>query len=143
MLTKQLLKTIIYLMPEETINATPITPQTPPVVPVAGTSDDTKTLVTILLLIFLNPVGTIVMWVWTKWKTWVKALVTCFTCLPITIAIIGFLVSVLLVAINPKEAINRANQLEQQQLQNSEQNLPLNNLPDNLPAPTDTNAPSY
>ncbi|MCX6783997.1 MAG: hypothetical protein NT141_02930 [candidate division WWE3 bacterium] len=136
-------------MPEKTINATPIppvAPQTPPVVKPAGETEDTRTIVTILLLIFVYPVGFALMWFWAKWKKSIKALVTCITCLPILIAIIFFFGSILLVAINPKEALNRANQMQQQQLQNSEQNLPLNNgttLPEPVLPSSDTNVPSY
>ncbi|MDQ5951253.1 MAG: hypothetical protein QG639_530 [Patescibacteria group bacterium] len=83
--------------------------QQPPVQPgpepvKQGVSEDTKTLITVLLLIFVFPVGLIVMFFWPNWKWWVKLLVA------LPVLFFGFLIlsAVVLVAVNPSEAIEKA-----------------------------------
>lgn len=68
------------------------------------TSDDTKTIITVILLVTVYPVGLIFMWFWTNWKLWVKILVS----FPISLAILGILFAVLLIAVNPYKQITKA-----------------------------------
>lgn len=85
----------------------PIQPATAPQVLNQQPQNNTPTIVTVLLLIFLPPIGVIVMWLWPKWKVWVKVLVTIVPVL--LMFVVGTLLSITLVAINPARQFKLAN----------------------------------
>lgn len=68
-------------------------------------SDHTlRTILVIVALILFYPLGLVLMYVLTKWRGWVKFLVT----LPLVLFIVGLVAAVVLVAVNPKEQIQKA-----------------------------------
>lgn len=65
-----------------------------------------KTVATILTLIFFWPVGLIFMFLWMKWPVWLKVVITILLVISLPFVFIFFAAA--LIAINPKEAQDRA-----------------------------------
>lgn len=80
-----------------------------PTPPAPDTDYKTKKWIVILLLIFFYPFGLIFMWVWMK--SWSQTLKIVLTVLPlITLVILSFVSAILLVVINPKAQLEKAQQ---------------------------------
>lgn len=78
----------------------------------SGTSQETKKIITIILLFLVYPIGLLFMWIWTKWKIWVKLLVSGCGCI-LYIFFISVFSAGLLIALNPKAKIDKANCVKQ------------------------------
>ena len=87
---------------------TPIVPPAPGQVPPAPTppteTSTAKTVIVVLTLLFVYPLGVILMYVLTKWKGWVKFLLT----LPLILFLVGIAAAAVLIAIDPKGQIEKA-----------------------------------
>lgn len=68
-------------------------------------SPDTKLIVTVLFLIFIYPVGLLLMWFWTPWKSWIKIILS----LPVILVVLAVLMTIVLIAINPRKQFDQAN----------------------------------
>jgi hypothetical protein len=71
--------------------------------------ENIKTIFTVILLVLIYPIGLILMWIWMKWPRWAKIVIS----LPLFLAILGIVVSALLMTINPIKQLNQAKCAEQ------------------------------
>lgn len=77
----------------------PVAPTTTPPQAASVTSPpDTHMILVILLLVFVYPIGLIAMWALMKqWPAWLKWLISS----PVILAILGVVLAIALVAVNP------------------------------------------
>ena len=69
-----------------------------------------KTIIIILLILFLYPLGLILAIFWSGWPKWAKWL----SASPLLLALLGIVVTLILVLINPNRAIQQAKQQQEE-----------------------------